>query len=93
MTPLAIETLLAVYCSPYRELNTLGIVQCRDLIQPDNRCPPPDGKCRHGYVLTDRGRAMVEALTVLPLPTKYEVWTVELRHNWAKNDTGAVETC
>ena len=76
MTPLAIETLLAVHCLPHRLLNALGINQCGRLIKTDPCVPPDDGEYRHGYVLSQQGKAMVLALTRLPHPVKQEVWTV-----------------
>ena len=70
MTPLAIETLLNVYCSPNAKLLQMGIQQCGDLIEPDMISHP------HGYILTERGKAMVSALTGLPSPTKVVSWYV-----------------
>lgn len=84
MTPLGIETLLTVYHSPYEKLNSFGIAHCAGLIQLDNRCTASGEEERHGYVLTDCGRAMVEALTTLPLPEKHEVWTIEFEYVWTK---------
>ena len=82
MTPVAITTLLDVYCRPCVELNQEGLKQCSGLIESD----PVDATMRdplsHGYRLTKHGSAMVSALIAMPLPTHHECWRVKYVHEF-----------
>ncbi len=82
MTPLEIETLIKVYVQPCEKLNKLGIRQiaAKGLVRPDSSSPPNDGLERHGYAVTRKGAAMIDALTNLPIPTMRTFWVTEFEH-------------
>lgn len=80
MTPLEIRALLSVYCRPADRLYRLAVESLTnyELIRPracsgplDNADPRADD-----YELTNRGKAMVNALMNLPLPQLEERWTI-----------------
>jgi len=80
MTPLEIRALLSVYCRPTDRLYRLAVESLTnyELIRPrvcsgplSNADPRADD-----YELTNRGKAMVNALMNLPLPQLEERWTI-----------------
>ena len=85
MKPLAIQTLLDVHCFPYAKLISFGVSQCGDLLERDPRSPPPgETEKRHGYILTHRGRMMVQALTDLPSPKKRVIWYIDFSQEYSE---------
>ncbi len=82
MTPLQIETLIKVYAQPCEKLNAFGLAQLKEgrLVQPDPRVHPDDGKTYHGYTLTTKGAAMMDALVRLPIPQFVGCWITEFKH-------------
>ncbi len=81
MTPMHLERLLEIFCSP-------AIVSCPHVVQPtgtctpledlersglierDPRCPPPDHPEGHGWIVTEKGTAYVEAVLMVELPVR-----------------------
>jgi len=78
MTPLEIRALLSVYCRPDDAIPPLAVRRLTDheLIQPATGCTPSATPRAGDYELTNRGKAMVNALMNLPLPTLEERWTI-----------------
>lgn len=81
MAPINLFPLLEIYCSPAKEscphlMRATG--SCRpiqelqewELIQRDPNPTPPKGLDYepHGWIVTEKGRVMVKALTELPMP-------------------------
>ena len=82
MTPLQINALLSVYCRPSDRLSRLavGSLTAYELIRP-RVCSGPLGvtaldPLADDFELTNRGKAMVNALMNLPLPQLEERWTI-----------------
>lgn len=78
MTPLEIRALLSVYARPGDVLHRLAVERLThyELIQPMAGRTPSATPRTDDYELTNRGKAMVNALMNLPLPQLEERWTI-----------------
>lgn len=81
MTPLQIETLIKVYAQPHEELNALGLAELKEmrLVERDPIAHPKLllDRERHGFIVSIRGKAMMNALISLPKPIPKTVWVTE----------------
>jgi len=79
MTPLEIRALLSVYCRPSDQIHRLAVESLTnyELIRP-RACSTPGhiSSLADNFELTNRGKAMVNALMNLPLPQLEERWTI-----------------